>query len=51
MLNRGYAIATDSAGNILRDVAQVDIGGKVAIQLQRGKLETEVKKKESPDEP
>jgi exodeoxyribonuclease VII large subunit len=47
MLNRGYAIATDSTGNILRDVAQVDIGANVTIQLQRGKLETEVKKKES----
>ena len=38
VLKRGYAIATDAAGNILRDTAQVAIGDAVSIQLQRGRL-------------
>jgi exodeoxyribonuclease VII large subunit len=46
VLERGYAIATDAAGNLLRDAAQVAPGDTVAIQLHRGKLSTEVIKKE-----
>jgi exodeoxyribonuclease VII large subunit len=46
VLERGYAIATDAAGNLLRDAAQVALGETVAIQLHRGKLSTEVKRKE-----
>jgi exodeoxyribonuclease VII large subunit len=46
MLERGYAIATDAAGQILRDAAQVAVGDTVAVQLHRGRLITEVKKKE-----
>src|SRR6202162_2821792 len=46
VLERGYAIATDAAGNLLRDAAQVVLGDTVAIQLHRGKLSTEVVKKE-----
>jgi len=46
VLERGYAIATDTAGNLLRDAAQVALGDTVAIQLHRGKLSTEVKRKE-----
>jgi exodeoxyribonuclease VII large subunit len=46
VLERGYAIATDSSGTVLRDASQVQIGDSVAIQLHRGKLSTEVKKKE-----
>jgi exodeoxyribonuclease VII large subunit len=45
-LERGYAIATDAAGNLLRDAAQVSLGDAVAIQLYRGRLTTEVRKKE-----
>jgi exodeoxyribonuclease VII large subunit len=47
VLERGYAIATDVAGNVLRDATQVALGDIVAIQLHRGTLSTEVKKKES----
>jgi exodeoxyribonuclease VII large subunit len=47
VLERGYAIATDAVGNVLRDATQVALGDTVAIQLHRGKLSTEVKKKES----
>ena len=46
VLERGYAIATDAAGNLLRDAAQVTLGDTVAIQLHRGRLTTEVKKKD-----
>jgi exodeoxyribonuclease VII large subunit len=46
VLERGYAIATDAAGNLLRDAAQVNLGDAVSIQLHRGRLSTEVKRKE-----
>jgi exodeoxyribonuclease VII large subunit len=43
VLERGYAIATDAAGNTLRDATQVAVGDTVALQLHRGRLITEVK--------
>jgi exodeoxyribonuclease VII large subunit len=42
VLERGYAIATDAAGNVLRDTAQVAVGDEVKIQLHRGALSAEV---------
>jgi exodeoxyribonuclease VII large subunit len=45
ILERGYAIATDAAGNVVRDAAQVALGDPVALQLHRGRLTTEVKGK------
>ena len=47
VLERGYAIASDAAGNVLRDADQVSIGDRVTIQLHRGRLNAEVKQKES----
>jgi len=47
VLERGYAIATDSAGNILRDTSQVSLRDEVKIQLRQGRLITEVKDKSS----
>jgi exodeoxyribonuclease VII large subunit len=47
VLERGYAIATDANGIVLRDAAQVALGDTVALQLHRGKLSAEVKKKEA----
>jgi exodeoxyribonuclease VII large subunit len=47
VLERGYAIATDAAGNLLRAAAQVALGDTVTIQLHLGRLTTEVRKKES----
>jgi len=44
-LERGYAIATDAAGNVLRSAEQVAIGDSVSIQLQRGRLDAEVTKR------
>ena len=46
VLERGYAIATDAAGNVLRSTDQVALGDAVSVQLHRGRLTTEVKKKE-----
>jgi exodeoxyribonuclease VII large subunit len=45
VLERGYAIATDAAGNLLRSTENVALGDTVAIQLHRGRLTTEVRKK------
>jgi exodeoxyribonuclease VII large subunit len=46
VLERGYAIATDAAGNLLRSSEQVAIGDAVRIQLHHGKLATKVETKE-----
>src|SRR5712692_5886205 len=46
VLERGYAIATDAAGNVLCSADQVQLGDSVSLQLHRGRLTTEVKKKE-----
>jgi exodeoxyribonuclease VII large subunit len=47
VLERGYAIATNAAGQVLRDATQVAVGDTVNVHLRRGKLITEVKDKES----
>src|SRR5208282_2371328 len=46
VLERGYAIATDAVGNVLRDAVQVQTGDEVNLQLHRGRLSTEVKRKD-----
>jgi exodeoxyribonuclease VII large subunit len=46
VLERGYAIATDASGAILRDAAQISVGDTIAIRLHRGRLTTGVKSKE-----
>jgi len=46
VLERGYAIATDAGGTVLRDANQVAVGDEVRVQLYRGRLTTEVKRKE-----
>jgi exodeoxyribonuclease VII large subunit len=45
VLERGYAIACDAAGALLRDAAQVALGDEIQVQLARGKLAAEVKGK------
>jgi exodeoxyribonuclease VII large subunit len=42
VLHRGYAIAQDANGKLVRDAATVKIGDQVAIKLERGKLTTKV---------
>ena len=46
VLERGYAIATNASGAVLRDATQVQIGASVSLQLHRGRLTTEVRKKD-----
>jgi exodeoxyribonuclease VII large subunit len=45
VLERGYAIATDAAGNILRNSTEVNVGDAVNLRLHQGRLTTEVKEK------
>jgi exodeoxyribonuclease VII large subunit len=47
VLERGYAIATDASGKVIRDADQVAIGENVTVQVHRGRLITEVKNKEA----
>jgi len=47
VLERGYAIATDAAGNVLRSAEQVVVGDAVAVRLHRGEISTEVKSKKT----
>ncbi|HEY4906851.1 MAG TPA: exodeoxyribonuclease VII large subunit [Candidatus Acidoferrum sp.] len=46
VLERGYAIATDSTGQILRSTTQVAIGDAVSLRLLNGRLTTSVTAKE-----
>ena len=45
VLDRGYAIVYDAAGNVVRAAEQVGIGDEIAVQLARGRLAAEVKRK------
>ena len=47
VLERGYAVAYDANGDVVRSTDQVEVGDAVSIQLARGVLGTEVKKKSS----
>ena len=46
VLERGYAIATDAHGNVLRSSDEVALGQAVLIRLHRGRLSAEVRSKE-----
>lgn len=45
LLERGFAIAYDSRGTVLRSAEQVAVGDEVSVRLAYGLLTTEVKKK------
>jgi len=47
VLERGYAIAYDAAGNVVRSADQVAVGDELSLQFARGRLTTEVKRKEA----
>ena len=47
LLERGYAIAYDSAGKVLRSVDQVALGDEIAVRLARGQLDATVRNKKS----
>jgi len=42
VLSRGYAIAQDADGRLLRDAEIVKVGDQVNVRLERGRLETRV---------
>jgi exodeoxyribonuclease VII large subunit len=48
VLDRGYAICTDAAGNVLRGADQVAIGAEVNVQLARGRIGAEVRRRDIP---
>ncbi len=45
VLERGYAIATDAAGNVLRSVDSVSAGDLISVRLMDGKLDSQVRSK------
>ena len=42
VLQRGYAIAQDASGKLVRDAASVNAGDEVSVRLTKGKLNTRV---------
>ena len=42
VLQRGYAIAQDASGKLVRDSAAVNVGDAVSVRLAKGKLDTRV---------
>lgn len=48
ILQRGYAICTDAAGNVVSSAEQVSIGGEVNVQLAFGRIGAEVRRKDLP---
>lgn len=46
ILDRGYALVFDSAGELVKDAAQVNIGEEVSARLARGTIVSTVKKTE-----
>ena len=49
VLQRGYAIAQDASGKLLRDAATVTPGDAVSVRLAKGKLNARVESKEATD--
>ena len=47
ILERGYAIAYDSSGRVLRSPDQVAIGEDISVRLARGELDATIRRKKS----
>jgi exodeoxyribonuclease VII large subunit len=47
ILERGYAIVFDAQGRILKSAAAVKVGEEIRVRLHRGRLEAEVRKRET----
>ena len=45
LLERGYAIAYDASGRVLRSPDQVELGTDISVRLARGRLEATVRNK------
>jgi exodeoxyribonuclease VII large subunit len=50
LLERGYAICYDAAGNVVQAADQVSLGDRIRVQLGRGRLGADVKEKITGDE-
>jgi exodeoxyribonuclease VII large subunit len=48
LLERGYAIAYDAEGKVLRSVEQVALGESISVRLARGELDATVRRKTKP---
>ena len=46
VLARGYAICYDAAGNVVHAAQDVSVGGRIRVQLSRGRLGAEVRETE-----
>jgi exodeoxyribonuclease VII large subunit len=44
VLQRGYAIAEDGSGKLLRDAAALNVGDEVGVRLAKGKFKAKVSK-------
>ena len=44
ILDRGYSIAVDSEGHIVRDATRLRVGERVIVEVARGRFESEVVK-------
>jgi exodeoxyribonuclease VII large subunit len=49
VLERGYAICYDAAGNVVQAADRVSVGDRVRVQLSRGRLGAEVREREVPE--
>jgi exodeoxyribonuclease VII large subunit len=49
VLQRGYAIAQDASGRLLRDASTVSQGDGVSVRLEKGRLHTRVESTEATD--
>jgi exodeoxyribonuclease VII large subunit len=49
VLQRGYAIAQDADGKLVRDAAAVKIGDAVSVRLAKGRLGTRIERIEVTD--
>jgi exodeoxyribonuclease VII large subunit len=45
LLERGYAIAYDASGKVLRSPDQVALGDDISVRLARGQLDATVRRK------
>jgi exodeoxyribonuclease VII large subunit len=50
ILERGYAIAYDSSGRVLRSPDQVELGSEISVRLARGLLGATVREKKKSDQ-
>lgn len=46
VMSRGYVMAVTSSGNLLTSVKQAEVGDRVTLHLQDGKIETNIQEKE-----